>query len=126
MKKSEIEKKMMKASRHHFNNIARLAKKPEPSKEELAEMYGYLNYCLICDKEFKFMEPFNHGFEGNTHMFGCSTYKRLIGVLFNFFKLILCLILIIPVGIYEGLKWIIIQMKGGITKRNGTKHIRNR
>jgi hypothetical protein len=120
MRKSEIEKKMMKASRHHFDNMARLARKPKPSKKELEEMYGYLDYCLICDKQFRFAEAYDHGFEGNTHKFGCSYKARTLGYIYQFFKVIFLLILIIPVGIYEGLKWIFIQMKGG-TKRNGTK-----
>ncbi|MFH1276246.1 MAG: hypothetical protein ABIH82_03970 [Candidatus Woesearchaeota archaeon] len=107
--KSEIEyeKRMVKAAKHHFNNMDRLARKPEPSKEELEEMYSYLGFCLICEKPLRFGEPFQHGFEGNVHRFGCTPFKRILGWIFNFLKMILLLILIIPFGIYECLKWMV-------------------
>jgi len=38
-------------------------------------MYSYLNYCVVCGKEFTFWDriSFNmiHGFEGNAHRRDC-------------------------------------------------------
>ena len=69
-------KKSKKAVRHHLNNMKYLEKNPNPSDEELEKMYGYLDYCWICNKKFTFWDrlTFNmvHSFEGNSHRRNCD------------------------------------------------------
>jgi len=76
--KSNIERKSMKATNHHLKVIGKMSKfvNREPSGEELQEMYGYLDKCWICGKEFTFWNriSFNvvHSFEGNSHRRNCE------------------------------------------------------
>ena len=74
-----IEKKSERAVRHHLENMETLSKR-EPTATELEEMYGYLDYCWICEKKFSFWDriSFNmvHGFEGNAHRRECHKTPR--------------------------------------------------
>jgi hypothetical protein len=88
------EKKIMNRTIDHLNNIKYLAEYPEPTEKQLEKMYGYLNYCLDCDKEFTFLEPYSHGFSGNYHKFGCSNIARIFGVVYNFFKKVIIFFII--------------------------------
>ena len=66
---NETDRKIMKATKHHLNNMKILSER-EPSEKELEEMYSYLDTCWICDKPFTFLDRlFNmqHSFEGNCH-----------------------------------------------------------
>lgn len=83
------ELKMREATENHLMNIQFLKDNPNPSKEQLEKMYGYLDYCLGCEKRFKFAEPSSHGFEGNVHKFGCSIFARTCGYFYQLTKLIL-------------------------------------
>ena len=109
----KCEKKMMKATKHHFNNLKILSKR-QPSEKELEKMYSYLDNCLLCGEELTFLEPYSHGFEGNIHKFGCENYQRIFGIIFNFIKFTFIIIKFIPAlknyGIYKlfgGKQWVI-------------------
>ena len=73
--KKEIERKSKKATDRHLNNIKLLSNK-KLSEKELEEMYGYLDYCWICEKPITFWDrlTFNveHSFEGNCHRRSCN------------------------------------------------------
>lgn len=88
-------------------------KRYKPTKEELQSAYGYLNYCLDCGKEFLPFEPFSHCTFGDRHKFGCSSFRRSVGLIYNIilfpFKLII-LILIAPFY----LVWILINKIKGV------------
>lgn len=103
---NKIEKQIIKASNNHLKNLERLCKKPFPSEKELEEMYSYLDYCFLCGKRLRFMEAYTHGFGGNIHKFGCNFFERSLGYIYQVFKAIFLLILVVPWGIYEGFKWI--------------------
>jgi len=70
----KMQDKVIMNGKRHLKNIKILSER-EPSKEELKEMYSYLNYCVVCGKEFTFWDriSFNmiHGFEGNAHRRDC-------------------------------------------------------
>jgi len=78
-------------------------RKYEPTTEELKNAYGYLNYCLGCGEPITFMEAHYHCFMGNYHKFGCESYQRIFGVLFNVMKISLLLVLVIPYLIFYGI-----------------------
>lgn len=69
--------KSKKATQRHLDNIEKLSKmsEKEQKKVDLNEMYGYLDYCWICDKPIRLWDrlTFNvvHSFEGNSHRRKC-------------------------------------------------------
>ncbi len=83
-----MEDKIMEATENHLLNIQFLKDNTKPSKKQLEKMYGYLDYCFNCGKKFRFAEPSQHGFEGNSHKFGCSVIARSFGYLYRLIKLI--------------------------------------
>ena len=50
----------------------------KPTKEELQNAYGYLDFCLDCGKRILPLEPFSHSMLGNRHRFGCSFFRRFL------------------------------------------------
>jgi hypothetical protein len=78
--KQDIESKSRKAVENHFRVINKMSKfvkeNKEPLGKELQEMYGYLDKCWVCGKEFTFLDriSFNvvHSFEGNSHRRNCE------------------------------------------------------
>jgi len=73
---NKLEKKIMKATEHHLNNIKRLSKTPKPSFKELEKMYAYLDTCYLCGRLITFWDrlTFNcvHSFCGNSHRRNCQ------------------------------------------------------
>jgi hypothetical protein len=67
---NETNRKIMKATKHHLDNIKILSER-EPSEKELEEMYSYLNTCFLCGEPITFWNrlTFNvqHSFCGNSH-----------------------------------------------------------
>jgi len=78
MTNEQIEEQSIKATKNHLINIKRL-EKGKPSKKELEDMYSYLDYCWVCEREFSFWDriSFNivHSFEGNSHKRNCIINK---------------------------------------------------
>lgn len=71
----------------------------KPSKDELEDAYGYLNYCINCGKQIGRFEEFTHCLLGNSHKFGCSKVRRCFGWVFGIIKipfLIVALIVVMP------------------------------
>ena len=107
-------RKMFKHLDNRKKLIEKMAKDEdyEPSKEELHKAYGYLDYCLGCEKKIRFGEPFTHGFEGNCHKFGCSVIARGSGYLFRIISIPFYLIFLLFGGLFELFKLIFKKLKG--------------
>ena len=75
----------------------------KPTKEELQNAYGYLDFCLDCGKRILPLEPFSHSMLGNRHRFGCSFFRRFVGFIYKISVLPLELIFFIIIApIYFG------------------------
>ncbi|MCK9429481.1 MAG: hypothetical protein M0R17_05715 [Candidatus Omnitrophica bacterium] len=105
-----LNKSIEKATRHHLDNIKILSER-EPSKEELKEMYSYLDYCYVCGKEIRCWELISHSFEGNFHRFGCSLLLRILAFPIKFFIILIKVPIIIVIApfyyLYYGIKILI-------------------
>ena len=100
----QVQKQILKGDGSHLDNRFKLFSKFEkdvkPTEKELESAYGYLDYCLECGKQLRFLEPYQHSMFGNCHRFGCSKLKRILGLIYNitiltFIKIPL-LIIILP------------------------------
>ena len=109
----EDEKKMSIYSKHLDKRMELIEKMDKvrsykPTTKELEDAYGYLDYCLDCGKELRFMEAYTHGFEGNSHKFGCSLPFRILGRIYTLLKTIihlpLILIFVAPLELFKYLK----------------------
>ncbi len=94
IKQKTIRRRGEKATEHHLDNLEKL-KEGKPSKEELKEMYGYLDTCWACGKPLRFFEPYQHSFWGNTHKFGCNIFARTLGLIYNLIKIPIIIIIVI-------------------------------
>lgn len=80
----------------YLNNRIKLIKKikkinDEPTREQLKEAYGYLDYCLKCGRRIRFWESYIHSFCGNVHKFGCSYLQKRLGIIYKFI-IVFCLL----------------------------------
>ena len=82
--------------------VGKTDKNFKPTTKELEEAYGYLSYCSVCDKRFKFGDAHTHTMLGNYHKFGCGLSGKILGYVYTFFKTIFLLIVAIPVLIIVG------------------------
>lgn len=112
-------------NRNHLDKRFELIKKIdenrkyEPTKKELKEAYGYLDYCLSCGKKLYLFEPHEHGFEGSTHRFSCSYFTRILSWIINFlFIFLIKLPLVIIIFPFYYFYLFIKKLKGG-KKING-------
>ena len=102
---------------NHLDNRMKLIEKIdnnknyEPAEEELELAYGYLDTCLSCGKRLRFVEPFNHGFEGNVHKFGCSVSARGLGYLYFVLKIITIPIWVSLFFLIFFIQWIVGKFK---------------
>ena len=91
-------------------------KKYKPTRKELEEAYGYLDYCYNCGLKIYPGEWFSHSLVGNCHKFGCSFTARMFGAALNTIKLIILIpLMIIGLIIYPFiiLKRIILRERCG-------------
>jgi len=104
-------KQYLKHQKYRIELLKKADENYKPTKEELKNAYGYLSYCLNCDKKIRRFEAFTHGFEGNTHKFGCSIFLRFLGVIYSIFKIIFWIIIFIPMLIICGVEFLIKKIK---------------
>lgn len=113
-------------NKSRINLVKKMGKKIkyEPSKQELEDAYGYLDYCNVCNKKLRFLEPYTHTLFGNHHKFGCSILARSFAYIYFPISTIIKLPFMIVIGIFEGLIWgvkaLYKNLKGGKNK-NGNQ-----
>ena len=110
----------------HLQNRIKLIEKMgkseyEPTKQELENAYGYLDYCLMCGKKLLPLEATSHGSEGTCHKFGCSIFMRSVGVIYMVFSIPIKLVLFIIIAPFYFGYQLIKKLFAKTTKNGGEK-----